>query len=653
MFLPREKKILKLLLNSEKKFTTSQIAAELKVSPRTIKADIKKINDTLKNDFCQIRTKQGVGLWLDYDRSRERYLNLLIYEDEEAGVSLENRKYYVAAELLLSRDYISMETIANKLYVSKGTVVNDIAELENFCNRFEISFVKKVKYGVRAQGEEIRLRLALVEALKQAVKQEGRVSLERLQNLLETVDLAGLREIVLKSEQRFHFILSDVSFDEFVIQLAVLTERLGKGLSMRQLTEEDGKDVKREALDSRERREWFVIQYLRGQIEDFLDTCIPDTEDFYLHTCFQGLRFQVPMVQETDKDKLRSRAPELFDYMMSVISEVDEQYHLKLKEDPELYCAMFNHLECMIHRIQSKLFLENPILNSLKKEMVYEYEIASYFMSKFSARYDIRPTEDEIGYLTFYIGAALERMKETGRQILAVTLVCTTGAGTSQFLSVKLKRLFPDMEIRNVIPSNQVSRLKTGEQDLVISTVPLHREDLNIIQVSSVLNDRDVQKIERYMEKRSILENESSYQCLKKLLHEKITILDCDLRSKEEAIRLLGGRMCMEGYVDEGYIDSVFNREEVSETAIGNRVAIPHAFKGHVRKQGIGLLTLQKPVSWGNERVQIVFLLALEASRETDLQGIFQDILSLTQNAKDLESLLRVRKYGEINIWEK
>ncbi len=653
MFLPREKNILKLLLKNEKKFTTAQIAAELKVSPRTIKADIKKINDTLKNDSCQICTKQGVGLWLDYDKSKERYLNLLIYEDKDTGVSRESRKYYVAAELLTCKDYISMETIANKLYVSKGTVVNDIAELQDFCRRFEITFVKRVKHGVRAEGEEIRLRLALVEALKQAVKQEGRVSLERLSSLLEQVDLARLREIVLQSEQRFHFILSDISFDEFVIQLAVLAQRLKRGCHMKEPADGRTEGIKEEPAGSRERRQWFVIQYLKGQMADSLGVSVPDTEDSYLHTCFQGLRFQVPMVQETDRDKLRSQAPELFDYMMSVIGEVDDQYHLKLKEDSELYCAMFNHLECMIHRIQSKLFLENPILNSLKKEMVYEYEIASYFMSKFSTRYDIKPTEDEIGYLTFYIGAALERMKEKGRQVLTVTLVCTTGVGTSQFLSVKLGQLFPDLEITNVIPSNQAAALKPGEQELVISTVPLQREDLNVIQVSSVLNDTDIRRIERYIEKRSALENECKYQCLKKLLHEEISILDCDLRSREEAIRLLGGRMCMEGYVDEGYIDSVFKREEVSETAIGSRVAIPHAFKGHVCRQGIGLLTLQRPVSWGNERVQVIFLLALEASKETDLQGVFKDILSLTQNAKDLESLLKVRKFGEINIWKK
>ena len=134
--------------------------------------------------------------------------------------------------------------------------------------------------------------------------------------------------------------------------------------------------------------------------DDRMGIVIPEAEERYLRSCLQALRYQVPMFQETDREKLRSRSPELFDYMMSVIREVDELYQLKLEGDSELYCAMFNHLECMIHRIQSKLFLENPILGSLKKEMFYEYEIASYFMSKFSARYEIEPTEDEIGYVT-------------------------------------------------------------------------------------------------------------------------------------------------------------------------------------------------------------------------------------------------------------
>lgn len=651
MFLPREKNILKLLWKREKKLTTSFIAAELKVSPRTIKADVKRINDVLRKHSCRIRTKQGVGLWLDYDESGKHYLELIIYGDGESYISVENRKYYVAVELLLCRGYTSMEAVANKLYVSKGTVVNDITELEAFWKQFGITFIKKVKYGIKVEGSELKLRLALIEALKQAVKGEGNTSKNTtLRLLLEKTDPDAVQNAILQTERRFHFILSDLSFDEFVIQLTVFLERLQSDCHIE--TEAGSYFEERQLSDSRERKEWFVIQYLKNQLTDGTGISIPEEEDRYLHICLQALRYQVPMFQETDREKLRSRSPELFDYMMSVIREVDELYQLQLEGDSELYCAMFNHLECMIHRIQSKLFLENPILGSLKKEMFYEYEIASYFMSKFSAKYEIEPTEDEIGYVTFYIGAALERMKDGGQKTLRAVLICSTGVGTSQFLSVKLKRLFKELEIREIIPSNQAERLKAGEQDLVISTVPFKREDLNVIQVSPILNEADVQRIGRYIQKGSFFQDTSKYMYLKRFLHEEISILNCDLRSKEEVIQLLGGRMCLEGYVDEGYIASVFQREEVSETAVGSRLAIPHAFGGHILRQGIGLMTLQKPVEWGQERVQIIFMLALEASKETDFQKIFEDVLSLTQHGRDLEHLLKAKKYKEIDIWK-
>ena len=150
MFLPREKKILQMLLKSEKKFTTSQIAAELKVTPRTIKTDIKRINGVLEKKSCRIQTQQGVGIWLDCDEQGKRCIKSALYEEADSYISADIRKYHIAAELLMHNgEYTSMENIANRLYVSKATVVMDINELENFWKKFRITFIKKVKYGIR------------------------------------------------------------------------------------------------------------------------------------------------------------------------------------------------------------------------------------------------------------------------------------------------------------------------------------------------------------------------------------------------------------------------------------------------------------------------------------------------------------------------
>lgn len=646
MFLPREKKILSLLLKNETKFTTSQIAAELKVSPRTIKTDIKKINEELEKHSCYIRTKQGVGLWLDYDTEGEQFLKTALYEEQDSYISSEVRKYYIAAKLLNNVEYTSMEAMSNTFFVSKGTVVNDLNELEDFWRKFGITFTKKVKYGVKAEGSERQIRLALVDALKKAAGRPGNAALEKIQPLFEHVDLGSLREIVKGTEKRFHFVLTDISFDEFLLQLAVMLQRI----QISCLIENEG-----DISSNVERKEWFVSQFLKEQIAEYLQIEMPKEEVSYLITCLQGMRFLIPMRKENDKVKLRSRAPEMFDFMMDILRQLDEKYHLDLEDDDELACAMFDHLECMVHRIQSKMYLANPILESVKKEMFYEYEIASYLIAKFNSRYGIEATEDEIGYITFHIGASIERMAQKNKRNLSATIVCMTGVGTAQFISMKLKRVFPNLEIKRIVSGNMAEGLTKEDQDFVISTIPLYLDGIDVIQVLPVLNEEDIRRVQKYIHKKENRQDEERcvYSYLKGFLHEEISILNCDLKSKEEVIELLGGRMCREGYVDEGYVASIFEREKLSDTSIGSLIAIPHAFEGHIRKQGIGLLTLQRPITWGNEKVQIVFMLALNANVDNHFQGIFGEILDLTRNLKDTEQVLKARKFHEIEIFKK
>lgn len=642
MFLPREKKILHLLYKNENKFTTSQIAAELKVSPRTIKADIKKINEILEKNSCSIKTKQGGGLWLYYDEAGEQFLQSVLYEMKDSYISSDVRKYYVAAYLLLhNKEYISMEAIANLLYVSKGTIVNDVSELVSFWEKFGITFIKKVKYGIKAEGLETQIRWALTDVLK---KVGGN---EKIQTLFTKVRLESLKRVIRLAENRFHFVLTDISFDEFLIQLAILITRVQMGC----VTEPEEKDEQA----SEGRKAWFVSRYILEQIYEQLDVEIPESEITFLMTCLLAVRYQTPMTKEKDREKTRAREPQMFDDIMSLLQEVDEQYQLQLEEDSELACALFDHLECMVHRFHSMMYLENPILDSVKKEMFYEYEIASYLISKFGQKYGLETTEDEIGYVSFHIGAAIERTRQKMKRNLSVTIICMTGIGTSQFVSMKLKRLFPEMEIKQIISGNQADSLEPEMQDFVISTVPIYIEGIEVLHVSSVLSETDIQRIRKYIQKRTshLQEENTEYFYLKKFLNSSISIMNCDLKSKEEVIKLLGGRMVSEGYVDEGYIQSVFEREELSETAVGSLVAIPHAFEGHIRKQGIGFMTLQKPILWGSEKVQIIFMLALDAKVENNFQRIFGDVLDLTRNIKDVEQVLKAKKISEIDILTK
>lgn len=641
MLFTREKKILMLLMDQEDKLTTTQIAAMLKVSSRTIKTDIKKINEEVQSQGCRINSKQGVGVWIEYDNQQaERCLKEIVNDEDDSYLSPEIRKYHLAVELLFQDEYTSMEVLAGKYFVSKATVWNDLSELDQFWNQFNIKFVKKVKFGIKVEGAESQIRSALIEALKRVGgKQE--VNVQNIQQYFINIDFNQLRKIIYQVERRFQFVLTDTSIEELLIALAVMIKRISQGKVINSNDSIAQKDY---------RRMNFVLIYLKNCLVEMINFEIPDEEDIYLKICMNGLRFQIPMKQENSIMEKRQRNPEMFDAVVSLIMECDRKFYLNLEEDDELIGALMDHLECLILRVNSQLYTYNPIIKTIKKELFYEYEVASYFMAKFSALYMFDATEDEIGFIAFHIGTSMERMKQKYHEKVSVTIVCTTGFGTSQFIRVKLASYFPNLEIKETLSVTRLSQIKAEDQDFVITTVPIELDNITVIQISPVLKENDIKKIQRFLlnRKENKLVSQKKYENLKKFLHSEISILRCDLKTREEVINLLGSRMVSEGYTDKEFIESVFERERLSETAIGNLIAVPHAHEGHIKKQGIGIMTLKKPIDWGDEKVQIVFMLSLDATSKDYIKEIFNDVFELTKDNKTVESIIKAQKYTEI-----
>lgn len=384
MLLAREKKIVTLLMEHEDKLTTTQIATSLKVSSRTIKTDIKKINEELEKHSCRINSQQGVGLWIEYDNHEaQKYLKEVARDTVDSYLSPEVRKYHLAVELLLKDDYTSMEALAKEYYISKATVLNDLNELDELWEHYGIRFIKKVKYGIKVEGNESQIRSALLEALKRAGGRQ-KVTISNIQNHFTAVELKDLREIINQMEGRFQFILTDISVGELTMDLAVMLERLSAGKTM----DHEGSIPGRES-----RRMDFVLGHLKEYLTEAFGVEIPDTEDCYLKICLSGLRFHVPMEKEQSLKEKRERNQEMFDFMMELLMECDRKFYLQLAGDDELISALMDHLECMVLRLHSKMYTYNPILDAIKKELFYEYEIASFFMSKFAVKYGFNPTE--------------------------------------------------------------------------------------------------------------------------------------------------------------------------------------------------------------------------------------------------------------------
>lgn len=79
-------------------------------------------------------------------------------------------------------------------------------------------------------------------------------------------------------------------------------------------------------------------------------------------------------------------------------------------------------------------------------------------------------------------------------------------------------------------------------------------------------------------------------------------------------LKFLTKKLMVSGYMTKNTRDSVFAREKISSTEIGNLVALPHPLVNGQKNSAIAILVLTKPIQWDDNMVQVIFLINIEKS---------------------------------------
>lgn len=100
----------------------------------------------------------------------------------------------------------------------------------------------------------------------------------------------------------------------------------------------------------------------------------------------------------------------------------------------------------------------------------------------------------------------------------------------------------------------------------------------------------------------------------------------CKAATSDEAIVSVGQMLLDAGYISEGYIQGMLNRDHSLTTYIGNDIAIPHGeyeVKDCVKKTGLAIQVYPDGVEWAGSRARIVIGIAATTDEHiTILQNI-------------------------------
>lgn len=142
----------------------------------------------------------------------------------------------------------------------------------------------------------------------------------------------------------------------------------------------------------------------------------------------------------------------------------------------------------------------------------------------------------------------------------------------------------------------------------------------------------------------------------KSLISNEIVLFHAKAKSKEEIIQLAADAMDRDGRLQdkEKYMEDVFEREASSSTAIGYGTATPHAKSAAVNVPSLAFIRLAEPVMWDEEKVSLVFQIAVPSPGQGDrhleiLAKLFRNLVydefrAKLENAQNQEEIIDLLK---------
>lgn len=653
--------IVNILLNINKPITISKIAKELDVSNRTIRNDLKEIEDYIKlNNYGKIIKKPRVGVWLECDLE---YKHLLINAASKSKVyiqpfSSEERQLFIKKLLLQSSGSITMQFLADELYVSRATIYKDLDEVEEWLLRYNLKLKRKQNYGIELEGDEKDWRKAAADLLtilksndqlrstltsNKDAHSNNRINFEnfvQLKELFPGIDVNMIEQIIMEAEEDMDFRLADVAYEGLIGHIVIGIERLNQNKNIKMNS--------KQLSAIKEKREFEIAIWIAKRLEERFGIKIPESEVGYISLHILGAKVQQSYKIDDTEGILKNMDRNIINLAIEIITLIGNILSVDLSKDNVLLIGLILHLRPTINRLKYGLSLRNPLLNEIKNNYPSVFGASWATSVLFEKHLGVKVNEEEIAYIATHIGAALERMNSVTRAII----VCGSGIGTSQLVNVRLQKEINDLDIVNIISSHDIDKLKESDFDLVITTIPINYRLKPVININPIVAQRDLDKIKTYIKNikntKKFNKDNGNIDTINELFNTNLIYTKINKASKKEVIKYLGENLTKGGYVTDEFVNSALDRERITSTSVGKGVAIPHGVQQYVKESVIAIAVLDKPICWGDSKVDIIFLLALKFSSGNITRKFFKRFYSMLDDEEILRQIRNSQTKEEI-----
>ena len=634
--------ILKLLLKNKECVTGDHLAVSIGVSSRTIRNDIKDLNKALEDHGASVAAEIGQGYYLNIEDQKKfsKFQDEMEKQEREKDFKNiipsepEDRVRYIISKLLLStlngrKEKIEFFDLEEELFISTSTLKKDFRSIDKILKNYDLKTSITKKDGVKIVGNEAKIRDCISEYIFNSKGYFGMEENQFYRSIFTEQEIENLKVILLDVISAYNLRLTDLAFKNVLIHSLIMLKRFARQKSV---TYEEG-DI--EAFEKKV--EFECAQDIIKQIKKAFGVDLGNEVYYLTQHLISSQRFLI----DDPKDDYEYK-----NEIEKILIRIKEETKIDLSDDKQLINGLAMHLSAALQRMRFDMNIRNEFLDSIKNMYPLAFELAVIAGEVIEENFQFKTQENEIGFLAMHFGAALERkgLNEKKPRKKAV-IVCYAGVATAMLIKEKIEQNFGHkIEVVKTCSQQEVNQELINQVDLVLTTAELSDfQSDKIKKINLFLDETDIQVIG------NILKEEDQKDAInyRKIFRKELFFYDVEFKNKEEILEHMTKEMQVRGLISEEARQSVFKREEMATTELGNMVAIPHAMSNDSGDAVVSVMILKKPILWENEKVQVVLLLNVPKTQYNMWEVVFKRLYQYLIGSQGVAKLIKDKDYDE------
>lgn len=632
--------IMRIMIHQNDSFVTNKkIAKMLGISERSVNNYMKEVSDYCDSQGYTLIRKRGKGICLEMGLKAEE----LQKNFSKEKVSFENREArinYIVCTLIESGEPYTAALFADELFVSRATIRADLDKANEQCKRDNLTIHQVVGKGIEIRGSEFWKRKVLV-CRNQKVPVKHYKLMERVPDLrlekgaysrmvaqYRERTINGVIACIQQLEKEIGFQFNDYTFCMLAEYTSCQINRIKKERCLEE-TMINRLTLVEEIADWADRYTSLLNRKFQLNIDP--------REGLYLYVMLLGVEVQNSS-RIVNKKFLIEKEISIQDATEQVISYLSAIIGLDFGADILLKTSLALYLNSSLVRVKYGFEIKNPFLEEVKKMYSAIFSACLTASKEYEQLVGVLPTEDEISYMAILFGCSLIKNQKK----INTAIIGSGGVGITQIIAQKIEAKIPEINVIAVLPSNAALFIKEDQYDLVITTIPsLKIKHPNIVYTTLLVGEQDIYRIKRVcheIEEKDI--NKPSQITIQHLLKDDLILLEHKATTKEVLLKKACNLLLEQGYVKEGFFESVMHREEISASVLGGGMAVPHGMSNFVNHPAVVVIRTDDKVEWGEGAVDVIFLLALNFEDIESTRAFFAAFYEMTMQ-KDSAKLIR------------